>query len=518
MTQSFTRLAAVKAAAIMSLSTYATVILGLVVSALLTRSLGPQDFGRYAYVLWLVGLLLSLGNHGIPVTATRFISEMLGAERPDKASAIHGWLQKVQRITLVLVSLVFLMCLPFLSPTGWEHEHALLAGVCLICFWPKAMYQFQTAVAKGHWAFWVEAWGNMIASVVYTIGVTVLYFTHAGLHATLAWFTGTCVMHLVLARVLQQRANIRPQAAPIDAPDLARVKHVMGWTALQTLIGALSARTFEIYLLGRLIGLAEVGYYTIAVNLARGGIELLSSSLSTLLMPALARARGQGGYEQLRPLLTDANRYFLFLGVLMAGVGTMWSPPVIDIVYGTRYAVVTPVLQWMVVIGGLALLDNPIVSLLLIIEDQRIRTARAVAALVISATSALLLIPEHGLMGAVWSSAVTTTLITIGFGYYAYRIVGFRPPWLALGGIAMSGLGAAAAARTLLWIDDGAAMHWFAGFLYALTLLLLTVIMRVWSPRDASILISLLKRKERAFSPLIARLERWSAASNADPH
>lgn len=510
MTQSFTRLAAVKAAAIMSLSTYATVILGLVVSALLARSLGPEDYGRYAYVLWLVALLMSLGNHGIPSTATRFISETLGAGHHDKAAVMHGWLQKMQRITLVLVSLVFIVSLPFLSPTGWEHEHALLAGICLICFLPKATYQFHTAVAKGHWAFWVEAWGNMIVSVIYTIGVAILHWMQSGLHANLWWFAIVCVFHVVLVRLLQNRAGIHPQSGTLDAPDLARIKHAMGWTALQSLITALSARTFEIYLLGRLIGLAEVGYYTIAANLARGGIELLSSSLSTLLMPTLARARGQGGYEQVRPLLSDANRYFFFLGVLMAGVGVMWAPPAIQLIYGARYEAIIPVLQLMVVLSGLALLDNPISSLLLIIDDQRIRTVRAVSSLVVSAAAALLLIPSHGLMGAVWSSAVNAVVIIGGFGYYAYRMIGFRPPWLAMGGIAASGLCAAAATQALLWIDNGAAMHWLAGCLYAVTMITMTVGMRVWSPKDANLLIALLKKKERVFSRLIARLEHWS--------
>ena len=51
MSVSISRLGAIKAAAVMALSTYVTVALGLVVSALLARQLGPTEYGRYAYVL-----------------------------------------------------------------------------------------------------------------------------------------------------------------------------------------------------------------------------------------------------------------------------------------------------------------------------------------------------------------------------------------------------------------------------------------------------------------------------------
>ena len=51
MSGSFTRVGALRAAAVMTLSTYVTVGLGLVVSAVLARSLGPDDYGRCAFLL-----------------------------------------------------------------------------------------------------------------------------------------------------------------------------------------------------------------------------------------------------------------------------------------------------------------------------------------------------------------------------------------------------------------------------------------------------------------------------------
>ena len=58
MANSFGRVAAAKAAALMTGSTYISYGLGIIVSALIARDLGPADFGRYAYVVWMSGVLV----------------------------------------------------------------------------------------------------------------------------------------------------------------------------------------------------------------------------------------------------------------------------------------------------------------------------------------------------------------------------------------------------------------------------------------------------------------------------
>lgn len=511
MTQKFSRLAAVKAAAIMSLSTYLTVVLGLVVSALLARSLGPTDYGSYAYVLWLVGLLITFGNHGIPTTATRFISEALGAGQPERAGALNWWLRKAQWISLIITGLGFLALVPFFRPDGWQHDITLLCAIGLICFIPKATYQFQTSVAKGHWAFWVEAWGNMIASLVYTLGVAILSWMHASLTTNLWWFATVSVMHLVMIRLLQQRAGIHANRTPLDEETLGRVKHNLRWTSLQVFILALGARTFDVLLLSRYVGMAEVGYYTLASNLSKGGIELLSSSLSTLMMPTLARARGQGGYEQVRPMLSDACRYFLFVGVMLGGVGMLWAKPAVHLIYGQKYDAIVPVLQVMVLFSGLALLDNPVSSLLQIIDDQRIRTIRAVATLVISAASSWALIPLFGLMGAVLASGVNAIIIIGGFSYYTYRLIGFRPPWGVMFRIVLAALLAGTGAYMCVLIADNAFTHWLGGVVYALALFWLTIQLGVWSTRDVEVIIAIASSKERIFGWAMPWLKAWEA-------
>lgn len=508
MSVSISRLGAIKAAAVMALSTYVTVALGLVVSALLARQLGPTEYGRYAYVLWMVGVLVSFGNHGIPITASRFISETLGAGRKSDAASIYGWLQRAQWVSLAVVSVLFFLLFPFFKPVGWEDETQLFFAITLCCFLPKSVYQFHTSAAKGHWQFWVEAWGNMITSVIYTMGVLVLTWTHASLHSNLYWFAAVSLFHVLVVWMLRRKAEIIIQHDALPAEVRTPLRSSMLWTSMQVLISTLGGRTVDIYLLSRLIGTAEVAYYTLASNLARGGIELLSSSLSTLLMPTMARARGQGGFEQVKPILADANRYFLFMGLSLAGIGVMWARPAVVLIYGHRYEELVPVLQWMVLLSSLALLDNPVSSLLLIIDNQRIRTVRAVAVMVVSAVSSLALIPQFGLMGAVAASGVNAVIIIGGYSMYAYKMIGFRLPWRAMLGILAAACLAGAMDVGLLRLSDAHWMHWLGGVTYLLTFWWLTVMFDVWTAKDLALLISLMSRKPGMFSALLPWLQR----------
>ena len=503
MSVSITRLGALKAAAVMTLSTYVTVALGLIVSALLARQLGPDEYGRYAYVLWMVGLLVTFGNHGIPLTASRFISEALGAGRTSDASSLYGWLQRAQWLSLAVVCALFLALFPLFEAAGWEGDTRTFLAVTLACFLPKSVYQFHTSAAKGHWKFWVEAWGNMATSILYTAGVLVLTWADASLKHNLYWYVIVCASHVGVVWWLRRKAGIVITREKLTEEARRPLMTNMWWTSLQVLIVSLGGRTVDVYLLSRLIGAAEVGYYTLASNLARGAIEMLSSSLSTLLMPTMAHARGQGGFDHVKPILSDANRYFLFLGLTLAGAGIMWARPAVIGIYGVRYEAMVPALQWMVLLSSLALLDNPVSSLLLVIDNQRIRTGRAVAVMVVSTTASLILIPPYGLVGAVAASGVNAVIIIGGYSMYCYRMIGFRLPWRPMLSLLLAACFSGGLAWLLLQVSDATWMHWLGGVVYVLVFWCLTVMLNTWSPKDLSLLILLMQRKPNLFPKVL---------------
>src|SRR5215467_1896294 len=93
MNHAFGRTAALKAVIWTTGSTYIGYILGLLINILIARRLDAADFGRYAYLVWLSGVLVLIANNGLTTTGIKFVSETLGRNAPDEAASVYGWLR-----------------------------------------------------------------------------------------------------------------------------------------------------------------------------------------------------------------------------------------------------------------------------------------------------------------------------------------------------------------------------------------------------------------------------------------
>ena len=72
------RVAVLRSIGIVTVSTYIEYALGLLMSVWIARSLGPSDFGRYAFTVWLCGWLIVCSNHALTTSSTKFIAEADG--------------------------------------------------------------------------------------------------------------------------------------------------------------------------------------------------------------------------------------------------------------------------------------------------------------------------------------------------------------------------------------------------------------------------------------------------------
>ena len=104
MTHPFDRRSVLRSVLMVTGSTYVTYIFGLVTSTLIARSLGPADFGRYSYLVWLSGVLIMLSTNGLTTSGMRFISESIGRGNEAAARDINGWLLRRHYVSLILVA------------------------------------------------------------------------------------------------------------------------------------------------------------------------------------------------------------------------------------------------------------------------------------------------------------------------------------------------------------------------------------------------------------------------------
>src|SRR5215470_11499263 len=114
------RMAALRSMAMVSASTYVEYALGLFISVWIARALGPADFGRYAFTVWLCGWLMTFCNHALTTSSTKFIAEAYGAGMPAVASHVSYRLMRNQAWSCAVVIALFFLGVAIIQPQEWK--------------------------------------------------------------------------------------------------------------------------------------------------------------------------------------------------------------------------------------------------------------------------------------------------------------------------------------------------------------------------------------------------------------
>lgn len=475
-----------RAAALIAASTYVSTALGFVVSIIVARSLGPNDYGQYAYLVWLSGFLVTIGNHGLSISGIRFISECVGRGEINEAKNTHRWLRKQQLASVVGVLIIFTCSTYFFKPAGWMGSTELLLAIIFTSVAGKAFYIFNISVAKGYKKFSIESWSNMIMSIAYTAGAGALAFGHASLTGFAIFFSIISMAHMAMVAIFFKKEGIQAGSSTCSPELLSRIKPHLLWTIVLVVVVTLSNKTLETLLLSSLTGPAEVGYFSIAAALTRGGVDLLSSALTTMLMPMMGHAFGEGGIRRVNIILSNSLRYFTFLGLILAGVGALWSELGVLMMYGQKYTPVIDVLRVMMLVGGLTLTEGAFGSLLSTTDNQKLRAQISILSVIVSFVASVTLVPLYGLQGAVISHAITRISIVLLMAWKISTVMNVSLPISGLTRLFLAAGVAVLAISPLLWTSQTPIMQFVCGIIFCLAFIPATFIFKAWTQEDLS--------------------------------
>ncbi|GAA0715600.1 lipopolysaccharide biosynthesis protein [Dokdonella soli] len=515
MTQAFSKQVVFRSVLMVTGSTYVNYASGLLVSTLIARSLGPADYGRYSYLVWLCGVLIIFFTNGLTTSGIRFVSECLGRGDPGVAEDVHGWLQKGYYASLAIVTLAFCACVRWLEPAGWAGHLWVFAAIALISAVAKAHYLFRVSIAKGYGLFGMDAATTSMMSILGLLGTVALAVAGASLNAYVLLFAAVSLGHAIVAQVLSRRARIHPRHEAVDQVLARRIRQHLWWTIVLTMVGALTNKSLETFLLNKWAGPEAVGFFLIAAALTRGGIDLLCSGLNSVLMSAMSHAFGVGGIERVNRILIDALRYFVFLGLLLAGVGVLWANSVIAIMYGAKFSQAAFVLQMMVLVGGLTLVEGAFGAVLSTTDNQKARVAASVLYVVVTAVTAFSLVPVYGLMGAIWAHVLSRSIVTLAIAIGTTRMLRIRLPYAEIARLLGAAACGALAALPVLLVSSNLVAQFIAGIVYATAYAGSSVLLRAWHQRDLQLIGSVATRIPM-LRAILQRLERWMRAPAAD--
>lgn len=381
-------------------------VLGMPVTILVARYLGPDSFGLLSYAIAFVAIFAAIATAGLDRVVIREIA------RDERA--VGDILGTAFLIRLLLGAAALLAA--YIASTAMQGDprtHWLVliiaAGMLfqatdVIDYWNQSQLQSKYTVQA-------KATGFIIASAI-RVG---LILTGAGVVA----FAVATAIEIALGATILLLSHLRRARNQLPyGASLARLRFLLqeSWPLLFAAVAITLYMRVDMVMLQSMVGAEEVGIYAAATRLSEAwyAIPVL---LGASIFPAIVRLRENDKTSYLRRL---QQLYAAFFWMAFLIIVPLWflSNQLVDLLYGASFAAAGPVLA-VHVIGGIPVFLGVASSQFLLAENlQRISMYRTMIGLIANVALNLLLIPSHGALGAAIATVISYFISTFSLALF----------------------------------------------------------------------------------------------------
>jgi PST family polysaccharide transporter len=377
-------------------------VIGVTIGIWVARYLGVQAFGQLSFAIAFVSLFSAVATLGLDKIVVRDL-----VRHPELKNEILGSTFIAKLTGGAVAMCLTLICIRLVEPdnTLTQTLVSIIAVGMIFQATDTADLWFQSQVQSKYTVF-----AKSSAFLLLSLVKVALILSGAGLVA-FAWAALAEIIIGAVGLLITFRASGNP-FRKLHA-NTARAKQLLAesWPYLLSGLAIILYMRIDQVMLGKLAGTTEVGLYSAALKLSEAWYIIPTIIVSTL-MPAVTRAKS-----------TSLDDYYLiqkrlFIGLaaiayLVAIPMTIFSTPLITILFGTEYSAAGPVLAvhiWAALFVFLGVATSPWVAN----EGlARYRLYCTASGAVLNIYLNYLLIPEYGALGC----ALATTL---SYGFSAW--------------------------------------------------------------------------------------------------
>jgi O-antigen/teichoic acid export membrane protein len=376
---------------------FANLALGIVVTVLLVRTLGPGGFGVWSTLLAISSLLGVVGNMGFEQVALR-----CAVAEPEREPQ---WLGALLIIRLLLSLVALALCVGAIVLIA-PNRTALIAGVVM------TLSLLTAAVSSLRVAFQLRVRNSYsiavmsIQSVLWAVVVVWGYVTGAGIVALAIGFTVTTSFASLLLGALALRFT------PVHFSEIRRHSAELIRAGVPLAVGGalvIGYGQIDQVLVFKIAGSEEAGLYGAAYRLFSQS-SFVPVSISTTVFALLA-ASFVADSERFRVLLQTSLELMLAASIGALVLTAVYSGEIVDLLFRHEFDRAAPALP--VLMGAFVLVSvGYLQDLLVIISRQQNRfVVAAVLALALNVGLNVALIPRYGFMAAAWITVATELFV-----------------------------------------------------------------------------------------------------------
>jgi O-antigen/teichoic acid export membrane protein len=413
--------------------------IGLVSIAVLTRYLGPDDYGKYTLALMYMQLFGVLADVGIYTTVVREISKA-----PERTEELVGNALAL-RLVLALCVIALACGVSLLLP--YEHQvrvAILLAGGPLLIGMVNTTF---VAILQSRLRMSRAVVGDVAGRAASLLLVLVVVWLDLGIYLVLVAAAGGAAVTLIVTwRLTRPLARVRPLGERAIWRSLLKTAIPLG---LALAINAIYFRA-DTLIISLYEPYSEVGLYTLAYRVLELALVVGTVFLNTTF-PIVSEAVASDP-ARARRAIQASSEVCVVLGAPLVAGGLVLAPQIVELAGGEDFSGSAEPLWILLAAGALAWVNGVFGYALIARERQASALWLNVTALIFNVGLNFLLIPRYGIVAAAIVTVASELVILLGSIPLMRRWFDFFPVPRTL----VPAVAVAAAMAGLLWLLDGA--------------------------------------------------------------
>jgi O-antigen/teichoic acid export membrane protein len=351
------------------IATYVEFFIGLVISVLVARQLGPEQYGVYGYMMWVSTLLVTLINGGVSLGVIKFIAEaragQVNESRLESSVGdvinLHNYLQFLQFKKSIFFVVVSCGLVYFVSEMQLAVVNPSMLVIIIIAAMIKSYHMYYVAVLKGFEDFRSLAILSGLITPFNLLLILICFYTKQTLMVYVWVYLAVSAMYLTISYFLSKknigkdnaknkikRSPAYQQAHNKFKTNVFRHVRTASWIAILNFI---VLRQSELFFLNIFSTTDVMAYFNVGYTLASAAITLVPGVYSTILLPLMARMNQEADL-QVEKQLNLSLRYMLQLIIALLFPVCFFAKEIFTFLYGTQY--LNAVLPFQVIIGCIA--------------------------------------------------------------------------------------------------------------------------------------------------------------------
>ena len=370
-----------------------TVILGVITSIILARTLGPANFGIYSIITLTITVLGTFGSLGIAISNTYY-----GVKKEYKWNDIASN-SFIAAFILGIILIISFMLVFFFYPSFLKNINTTLIIIAAIATPFTLLMPYFQYILLGQNRIKEFNFTNIIQSALYLSLIIVILFFNNSLQGVLSSWTVSFVIAAIIPVIFVYKSNPFKLHFNFDIFKKTTIFGLKGY--LGNVIQFFNYR-IDIFLISMILSnYASVGYYSISVALAES-LWYLPGVVGTLVF---ARTPGLTDEDKNRSTPIICRNTF-FITIILSIILFITANYIILILYGPTYLPAVKPL-WVLLPGVIALsvckvLSNEIAGR----GKPMINTYAAIISLAVNIPLNLLFIPQLGIIGSALASSI----------------------------------------------------------------------------------------------------------------